>query len=75
MTFLIFLFISESPKSGPISFLHNDLDWKRNLLQAGPIQPTSRAVDNNHIESTDQPVFEESEVSLFQLLYNFVLLK
>lgn len=32
------------------------------MVETGLVKPTSRAGDTNNIESTDQPVFEESEV-------------
>lgn len=45
-----------------------DSDWKK-LWMAGGVNPDSK-VDNN-VDSSDSPMFEDSEVSIFLLLFYF----
>lgn len=61
----MFIFILGPSRAAALTLQqHNEHKWKRSLME--PDRTTalaqSRSGDSNHIESTDQPVFEESEV-------------
>ncbi|XP_063701036.1 hemicentin-2-like [Culicoides brevitarsis] len=48
----------------PASLIGNnapDLEWKSSVLDKGKVGPTQK-IENNHIEGTDNPQFEESEL-------------
>lgn len=51
-----------------------DSDWKKLWMEAGSINPSSKT--DNTIDSSDSPVFDDTEVSLFFIsMFSFVFIQ
>lgn len=57
MTFISLIFIADNKS------LLSDGDWKKLWMEAGNLSPSSKT--DNTIDSSDSPIFDDTEVSTF----------